>query len=168
MPSGTRPPISENIRAQIFRRDGWLCRYCGAPVILAQAMKYLERFARDSGITEPLAYYHLNWTRTTAPLLDHIGATADHVKAHSRGGTGEVDNYVTCCWKCNSRKNDAEAEPFSERSPRRKVKAKYGEPLHWDGLSSLFMVLYERDHKSASTSDIAWFRALKAAHKKPE
>jgi len=45
--------------------------------------------------------------------------------------------------------------------PRRRVKSKYGEPLHWDGLSTLFMILAERDPKAVDSSDRAWLRALK-------
>jgi 5-methylcytosine-specific restriction endonuclease McrA len=156
-----RNAISAETSVLVYRRDGWLCRYCHAPVILAQAMKYLERFVRAAGITEPLAYYHPNWTRTYAPLLDYLGAEVDHVKAHGKSGPHHADNFVTSCLKCNSGKSDTEAEDFRTKHPRRKVKSKYGEPLHWDGLSTLFMVLAERDPKAVNSSDRAWLRALR-------
>jgi hypothetical protein len=74
------------ILAGIFRRDGWLCRWCGKPVIFGPAMKSLEREIRKAGMATPLAYYHARWTRDGAPLLDHLGAVLDHVEAFSTGG----------------------------------------------------------------------------------
>jgi len=32
------------IQVQVFRLDGWICRWCGRPVIFAPAMKYLQEF----------------------------------------------------------------------------------------------------------------------------
>lgn len=160
-----RGAIFKDLAVKIFRRDGWICHWCGAPVIFAPAMKYLERLARAAGITEPLAYYNPNWRRDLAPLLDHLGAENDHIKPHSQGGSAEADNFVTSCHKCNLRKSASHAEHFSKKSPRRKIKAKYGEPVHWDGLSTLFMILVERDPKTTNGSDLAWFSALKATAK---
>jgi hypothetical protein len=43
-------------------------------VIFAPALRYLDALARTHGIKEALAYFHPNWTRRDAPLLDHLGA----------------------------------------------------------------------------------------------
>jgi hypothetical protein len=123
-------------------------------------MKYLEQFVRQHGISHPLACYDVRWRRDRAPLLDHLRAVIDHVKAHSRGGTANVDNFVTSCNKCNTRKSDAQADDFAKRSPLHRVKGKYGEPSDWDGLATLFVELVERDPSIASSSELAWFRAL--------
>jgi hypothetical protein len=130
-------------------------------------MRHLERFVRQAGFSGALAYYHAHWSRKDAPLLDHLGANVDHVEAHSKGGAHGPENFVTACNKCNMRKNDARAEDFSKRLPRHKVKGKYGEPTDWDGFSTLFMVLVERDPKAANTSELAWLRALKTASATP-
>jgi 5-methylcytosine-specific restriction endonuclease McrA len=156
-----RVPISKELQVQVFRRDGWLCRWCGRPVIFAPVMKYLEQFVRQHGITRPLAYHDARWRRDKAPLLDHLGAVIDHVKAHSRGGTTDADNFVTSCNKCNMRKSSAQADAFAKRSPLHRVKGKYGEPCDWDGLATLFTVLVDRDPSTASSSELAWSRALK-------
>ena len=146
---------------KVFRRDGWICRWCGRPVVFAPAMKYLQRFVRDSGIAEPIAYHDGHWTRRNAPLLDQVGAVIDHVNAHSRGGPDIAENLVTACNKCNANKSDESQDEFSRKSPRRTVKGKYGEPQDWDGLSTLFVILIERAPGTASASERDWMKHLK-------
>ena len=135
-----RPPIPKKHQVEVFRRDRCLCHWCGRPVIFAPTLRYLEHFARRTGSTEPLAYYHPHWTRRDAPLLDYMGAVIDHLEAHSKGGTGYKDNLVTACCKCNALKSDAKFEVFQAKVHRHNVKSKYGEPEHWDGLSTLFVI----------------------------
>jgi 5-methylcytosine-specific restriction endonuclease McrA len=158
-----RAKVPKVLQVEVFRRDGWICRWCGRPVIFAPAMKYLERFARSSGITEPLAYHDAHWTRHNAPLLDHMGAVIDHVGAHSRGGKDLADNFATACNKCNANKSNASQDEFSKTSPRHAVKGKYGEPQHWDGLSTLFVILVERAGETATSSEGEWLRALRGS-----
>ncbi len=158
-----RAPISKALQVKVFRRDGWICRWCGRPVIFAPAMKYLERFARQAGFSGPLAYYDAHWTRRGAPLLDHMGAVIDHVEAHSRGGADRAENFVTACNKCNASKSNAQKDEFCKKSPRRPVKGKYGEPENWDGLSMLFLFLVERGPRTVSASERDWLKHLKLA-----
>jgi 5-methylcytosine-specific restriction endonuclease McrA len=156
-----RVAIPRKLQIEIYRRDGWLCHWCGRPVIFGPAMKFLERFARDSGFSGQLAYYHAHWTRRDAPLLDYMGATIDHVQAHSGGGKAETDNLVTACCKCNYRKSDAKREEFQAKLRRHHVMGKYGEPVHWDGLSTLFVILAKHAPKIAG-SEREWLRWLTA------
>jgi 5-methylcytosine-specific restriction endonuclease McrA/predicted RNase H-like HicB family nuclease len=107
-----RKALPKELSIEVFRRDAWICNWCGSPVIFAPVMKYLERFARASGVTAPLAYYHPHWTRTHAPLLDSLGAEIDHVAAHARGGSHDAENFVTSCLKCNSRKKRDRCDGF--------------------------------------------------------
>jgi 5-methylcytosine-specific restriction endonuclease McrA len=158
-----RSKISKNVQVKVFHRDGWICRWCGRPVIFAPAMKYLERFVRNAGVTEALAYHDAHWTRRSAPLLDYMGAVIDHVEAHRRGGKDVAENLATACNKCNADKSDAPEDEFRKKSPRHAVKGKYGEPEHWDGLSMLFVVLVEQSPKTATPSDRDWLRALKGS-----
>lgn len=155
-----RQPIRKDVQLTVFRRDGWICRWCGRPVVFAPAMKFLQHFVRESGINEPVAYYDTHWTRRNAPLLDHSGAVIDHVDAHSSGGTSEIDNLATACNKCNANKSNAPHGEFSRRSPRHQVRGKYGEPEAWDGLSTLFAILVARNPKTATASERAWLRAI--------
>jgi 5-methylcytosine-specific restriction endonuclease McrA len=155
-----RPAISKSDQEAVFRRDGWLCRWCGRPVIFAPALKYLDRFARDSGFAGPLAYHDDHWTRRNAPLLDHMGAVIDHIAAHSQGGPDVLENLATACNKCNASKSDSASGDFSRRSPRQRIKGKYGEPENWDGLSRLFVILAERAKERASASELDWLKCL--------
>lgn len=157
-----RPQIPKDLQLKVFQRDNWICIWCGRPMIFAPAMKYLERFLRRNGFAGPIAYHDAHWTRRNAPLLDHMGAVIDHVVAHSRGGANAVENFATACNKCNASKNNAAHDEFSKRSPRRTVKGKYGEPENWDGLSTLFMVLADRERETASASELDWLKHMRA------
>lgn len=156
-----RPTIPKKLQIEIFRRNRWLCYWCGYPVIFAPAMRYLENFTHGKGITAPLAYHHPHWTRRDAPLLDHMGAVIDHVAPHRGGGKSDSDNLVTACCKCNALKSAQKREEFERKLQRHRVKGKYGEPAHWDGLSALFVVLIEDNRDIASASELDWLKHLK-------
>ena len=159
----TRRPIPKDLQVEVFRRDGWLCHWCGRPVIFAPAMRYLEHYVQSSGFTGPMAYHHAHWTRRDAPLLDYMGAVIDHLEAHSKGGADRQANLVTACCKCNALKSDKKQQAFEEKQKRHIVKGKYGEPQHWDGLSTLFLILVERAPEKATASERNWLKHLKPA-----
>jgi 5-methylcytosine-specific restriction endonuclease McrA len=156
-----RASIPKALQVCVFRRDGWICRWCGRPVIFSPAMKYLESLVRQTGFSRPLAYHDAHWSRANAPLLDHMGAVIDHVEAHSRGGANVIANFATACNKCNANKNNTSQDDFKKKSPRRAIKGKYGEPQDWDGLSTLFVILVERAPETASPSERDWLKHLK-------
>jgi 5-methylcytosine-specific restriction endonuclease McrA len=157
----SRKPLPYDIQVHVFRRDRWLCRWCHRPVVFAPALRLLEGLARDKGHNGPLAYHDPRWRRDRAPLLDHLAAVVDHVKAFSRGGGHEEANFVTACNKCNARKSSVVVEDFQRAVPTRVVKGKYGEPAHWDGLSTLFVVL-ARGRADLAASERGWLDALTA------
>jgi 5-methylcytosine-specific restriction endonuclease McrA len=150
------------VQVQVFRRDRWLCRWCGCPVVFAPVMRYFADLVQQEGPSGTPSYYNLNWRRRDAPLLDHMGAVIDHVEAHSGGGASVISNLATACNKCNARKSSSSAEVFSKRRPLVPVKGKYGDPTEWDGLSSLFMILASKNPKIMTSSEQSWLRALKA------
>jgi HNH endonuclease len=119
-------------------------------------MRQLELLARRSGFEGPLAYFHERWRRDASPLLDHLAAVVDHVQPFVHGGAHDESNFATACNKCNMRKNDGRP-----KEARRLVKAKYGEPQHWDGFTTLFVLLAEQDRTALTTSETEWLRALK-------
>jgi 5-methylcytosine-specific restriction endonuclease McrA len=155
-----RPPMSKGIQVAVFRRDGWLCRWCKKPVIFAPVMKFIEREIREAGYTGNLAYFQAHWSRKEAPLLDELGAVVDHVEAFSTGGSPEIENLATACNKCNSQKSSASSSKWDERRPRKFVKGKYGEPAYWDGLSNLFIMLASKDLANLSSVENEWLKAL--------
>jgi 5-methylcytosine-specific restriction endonuclease McrA len=121
-------------------------------------MKYLERELRRSGQDEPVAYYQAHWTRADSPLLDELGAVIDHTHAFSRGGADSSANLITACNRCNGRKSAAPLEKWEQRPKPKPVKGKYGEPQHWDGLSTLFVMLARRDPQSLTLGEREWLK----------
>src|ERR1700732_4065416 len=156
----SRRPIPKALQVAVFRRDGWLCCWCKRPVIFAPVMKFLEREIRLSGSADHPAYYHAHWPPYGAPLLDLLGAVIDHIEAFSTGGADHLDNLATACNKCNGRKSAATLDRWGEGGRKRQCKGKYGEPQHWDGLSSLFIVLAQRNPAALTASERDWLRAL--------
>jgi 5-methylcytosine-specific restriction endonuclease McrA len=158
-----RASLPKALQVAIFRRDGWLCRWCKRPVIFAPVMKYLEREIRSSGDGRPLAYYHAHWTRDGAPVLDELGAVIDHAAAFSRGGLDTLENLITSCNRCNGRKSGAPLKTWAQRPKRTPVKGKYGEPNHWDGLSMVFVMLARRDPHGLTPGEREWLNEFTAA-----
>lgn len=131
-------------------------------MVFAPAMRLIERWVRNQGCSSPLAWHDPRWRRDQAPLLDHLGAVIDHVEALVRGGRHDETNFVTSCNKCNTRKNSAEVTDFETRSPLIPVKGKYGEPAHWDGFTTLFLMLAEQRPADLTASERGWVKALRS------
>ena len=168
MPTETTSAPRSSVQARqlrVFERDRWLCRSCRRPVIFAPAMKLLAVFQHHRGAATTVpAYYHTNWSRKHSPLLDELGACIDHVTAKEKGGSNDFENLATLCSKCNMRKGTLEvAEHLQRNPPPRKIKAKYGEPTDWDGLSGLFITLANEHAMALSQTDREWLRALTAS-----
>ena len=68
---------------------------------------------------------------------------------------------MAACNKCNTRKNDGLAEEFVQKAPGKRVKSRHGEPVHWDGLTSLFLVLADQGMKLEGYEE-RWATALRA------
>lgn len=64
-----RDPISPKLRFEVFKRDKYVCQYCGA-------------------------------------CGPDVELEIDHVIPVSRGGTDDIKNLKTACFKCNSGKGD--------------------------------------------------------------
>jgi 5-methylcytosine-specific restriction endonuclease McrA len=159
-PTPKRPKIPYDVQVKVFFRDKWLCWLCGRPTAFAPALKLIKHFVEITGNTQPTAYWSHNFRRDSSPLLDELAAVVDHVKAHAGGGPSHDDNLKTACNKCNMRKSSADQATFTERNPKRRIKSRYGEPLHWDGFVSLFMVLATANQRILTDSEKAWFRAF--------
>jgi 5-methylcytosine-specific restriction endonuclease McrA len=156
----SRPPLPKELQLSVFRRDGWMCRWCSRPVIFPPVMRFLEREARSSGRVDQLSYYHPHWTRDGAPLLDELGAVIDHIEAYSAGGAHREENLATACNKCNAQKSSRPVAEWNELFQKKTVKGKYGEPQHWDGFSTLFAILAQRDPIELTVSEKEWLKAL--------
>ena len=156
-----RKQLSKRQQLAIFRRDRWLCWWCKRPVIFAPAMKLLESEVKSAGQLGRVAYYHAHGTREGSPLLDELGAALDHVETFSAGGACSPDNLRTACWKCNVRKSSDSLAKWDQREKRKPVKGKYGEPQHWDGLTSVFVMLAARRSDELTSGERQWLKVLK-------
>lgn len=106
--------------------------------------------------------WNSNWRRDKAPLLDELGACIDHVEAFSTGGAHDISNFKTSCGRCNTRKNDRSADEYLKVSNPHTVKGKHGEPEHWDGLASLFVLLARQTERPLTAAEKDWLRAFEA------
>lgn len=48
-----------------------------------------------------------------ASIEDGAKLTLDHLKPHSKGGTNEASNLITCCHKCNSSRGNRPYRAFA-------------------------------------------------------
>jgi hypothetical protein len=58
------------------------------------------------------------------------------------------------------RKNAEAAERFQKKQPLKAVKGKYGEPVHWDDFSTLFVLMVQEEQRGVTRSEMEWYRAL--------
>jgi hypothetical protein len=130
-----------NTKAHVLVRDGFTCRYCGAQLYLAQAIKVLGIWRPEQNL------WDAHWAKEP---LKSAGATVDHIEPEESGGLDTLDNLVTCCVLCNSIKGSGQKTllpPFPEKS--------------WDGLSGIFLALAPRYEELLSKDDKKWHAALK-------
>lgn len=154
-------PISMTTRAEVLRRDRWLCQYCGAPVVFAPAMRMVELWTAEHGVPcGPVpANYHPDWPRDRAPLLEWLGAVVHRRVAESRGGGGEAANLATACNRCVVQKQDTPEDEFLETHPRPSPRA--DDPTAWDGLSTMFVLLAPNYFRNLSSEEREWLAALR-------
>ena len=130
-----RKSLPKKLQLQVWKRDGWTCRYCSSPVFFAPTLKLLEGKSPGHG------YWHSNGKTGKMLGLFQMGwASVDHIIPVAKGGNDDLDNLVTACWKCNLNYKDksvgeGKSEPTADN---KKVK-----DVNWDGFSSLYPKLSE-------------------------
>lgn len=85
---------SSAIKAELHKRDGYHCRFCGIPVIRKEVRVKMMKLFPNS----------VSWTnRNTGQhaAFQAMWAQYDHILPHARGGTNELDNMVITCAPCN-------------------------------------------------------------------
>ena len=160
MPGRRRRAIPIDTQIEILFRDAWLCHLCHRPLVLHLALKYLKNMVQTEYPAASRAYWHQNWTRQGAPLLDELAASIDHVEAFSRGGAHDISNFAAVCARCNARKSAGESKAFLAVAQPWKVQGKYGEPRDWDGLSSVFVLLARSAPERLTHTERKWFTLL--------
>jgi hypothetical protein len=122
-------------------------------------MKLLDEMTQRELPSRPLAYFNPQWRRDSAPLLDELAASVDHVHAYSKGGAHDISNFATICARCNARKAALSVEEHTRRNPAWKVKGKHGERR--SGMDSRLCSSYWRDsHRALTLSERKWLVAL--------
>lgn len=137
---------SRAVIAEVYLRDHYQCRYCGAKVVLTPVMRLIARLYPEQ------FPYHLNWRAdATHPAFSARGATLDHVVPIAGGGDPLViDNLVTACWGCNRRKGDLRLE---------EIGWSLTEPADgsWLGLADLFNPLWDAVGRPHLGEDERWW-----------
>jgi len=130
------PPASpKRFMKEVFKRDGYRCRYCTLRVIPEEVLK---AFSKVVGV-DTFCPTGTDQQRHGAALA--FRANADHVVPWSLGGQTDPDNLVTACWSCNYGKDCYTLGQIGLEDPRaRAVQA----PDTWDGLVSLVPELQRR------------------------
>lgn len=144
-----RPSIPRTLAVSVYRRDCWICRYCGQRTIFYPVMPLL-------GLIFPQQFpWHPNWKAgQTHPAVPALSSTVDHVVPGAAGGQWLAEsNLVTACWPCNARKADLTLEQlrWQLRPPQESA---------WDGLASSYRQLWEIAGKPTNEAHPLWLRAL--------
>ncbi len=121
----SRGPTLE-IALALIDRFGWNCAYCGIPLIDRRARNLLTAAYPDA-----LRWGRTNDSKHTAFMC--MDNEFDHVVPHSRGGSNEIENLVTCCAPCNCGKENWTLDQLGLIDPRSQQARK----SNWDGLTRL-------------------------------
>lgn len=151
-----RPSLSRLAQGRVYRRDHFQCRYCGGKLIPTAIMQLV------AGMYPAAFPYHRNWKGgQTHPAVIARSPIVDHVEPGSTGGAWlDVDNMVTACWPCNSRKADFTLEQldWSLRSP---------DDTGWKGLTNFYGELWVAAREPNPKYHQDWMRALEVTPPNP-
>jgi 5-methylcytosine-specific restriction endonuclease McrA len=127
---GRRRPIPPALRAQIYQRDYWICRYCGRRVVVPGVIELVGALCPAEF---PFPSHNMPGG-LTHPAAVRLYPNVDHIRAGSVGGWEiDAENLVTACTRCNELKSDKPGWlPSVELA---------GE---WDGLANSYKALAER------------------------
>jgi hypothetical protein len=109
-------------------------------------MKYLAEEIGAERDTPLRGYYHENWKREEAPLLDELGAVVDK---------RDDSNPRTACWRCNTRRRADEGERIGS------------DIANWDGMSGVFVFLakQKRYEGRLTAYERELLKALESGHR---
>lgn len=117
-----------SLRLQTFVTSGTRCVYCGLQA---------THFAIEKSKGSQSDRHHMNlWGMKNGT---EILFTHDHVHARALGGADDIENAVTACENCNSRKSKYENRILAELN-RLKIS------VDFDGLVGIVKSLYQDAH----------------------
>lgn len=118
------PPAA--LVAELHKRDGYRCRFCGLRVVRKEIRVELRRHYPDA----------LPWGRTNASqhaAFQSLWAQYDHVVPWTRGGPTTLENMVVACAGCNFGRMERTVEEVGLLDPRQQQP----KPGTWDGLERI-------------------------------
>jgi 5-methylcytosine-specific restriction endonuclease McrA len=132
---------------ETFRRDKFTCRFCGRQVVAQPILRLL------STVFPNQFPHHINWRAgQTHPAINVLSAQIDHLVAGTRGGSWtDKNNLVTACAQCNYRKGDFTPEEVG-------LEVRPIADTDWDGLTSLYAVVWEKAGKPEPKYHSPWLR----------
>jgi len=142
-----RENLNNAIRARVYRRDGWRCRYCRRKLVVPGILELITTLCPGFNGLRP--GHHMPYASTEL-AVERVYPNVDHVHAVAKGGPWlDEANHVTACTPCNASKNDR-----SGWVP--------GEIVQdgWDGLTSLYRALAERVVDGRQSYHVKWFRDI--------
>jgi 5-methylcytosine-specific restriction endonuclease McrA len=121
-----RMPTSAQ-KAELLRRDGYHCRFCGIPVIRTEIRKRIHVAYPDA----------LPWGRRNTDqhaAFQAMWVQYDHLVPHSDSGTNALENIVITCGPCNFGRMHYSLEEVGLIDPRTR------DPVRstWDGLERFY------------------------------
>lgn len=130
---GKRPAFRRRIAAATYVRDHFQCVYCTARVMPLGLLSTL------AGVYPEQIPYHVNYkSGSTHPMFWTRTSEADHKDAGSRGGDwSDINNHVTACVLCNTRKGDRSLEEMNWQVRPAESSS------DWNGLVDLYRPLWE-------------------------
>ena len=116
----------KKLQDDVFRRDGYHCRYCGSKLI---AQEFLNLFIKNLNCD---AFSKKPPYKENMHGIVHVAwPVADHVHPWNLGGSTTMDNLVSSCGPCNYGKFNWTLEQMGMEDPFNRP------PIsdEWDGLS---------------------------------
>ena len=148
-PIEKRPSLTIEIRAAVFVRDRFCCRYCGLEAVPEPIMEIL------GGIYPESFPFHPHWKGGAIhPAVPLLTPEADHLMPGSRGGAWlGTSNLATACAPCNTIKQNYTLDELRWRLL----------PIpetDWDGLTRYYRSLWEVADRPAALRHKRWMRCF--------
>ena len=126
--------IEPAVKREVIDRDGYICRFCGIPVICQEARSVLHKAYPDV----------LRWGPELGNAEKHTAFQAmelnvDHIDPRSLGGENTADNLVVACAPCNCGRGNHTLAEVGLMDPRERSQVEHPWACleKWDGLTRL-------------------------------
>ena len=138
-----------------FLRDGFIDRYSGQKLLNPGILKIISHYFPDD------FPYHPHWKMTETHIAYwELTPTIDHIYPIAKGGEDDESNWVTTSMKNNSIKSNYTLDELQWKLYPR------GETVEWDGLTSVFLKLVEKDKELLEDHYIrSWYNVSKTCLK---